>query len=116
DTPRSVVMGLNPISIGNSLPSLRSPCKSRPAPIGLFAGDALYPARKATWPRRYVRGEAVRQVAPAIRLGSIQTVLSAGHLRFQSGHEIRQQGHHSGRPQSALPVAGPTFARRQVAP
>ena len=47
-TPRSLVMGLNPISMGNSLPSLRSPCRSRQAPIGLFAGDALYPVRKAT--------------------------------------------------------------------
>ena len=54
--PSSVSIGLRPISIGNSLPSLFSPYRSRPAPIGRETGPEKNEDRKS----RMVGAEARR--------------------------------------------------------
>ena len=48
----AIRMGFNPISTGNSVPSFRSPKRSRPAPMDRASGRDINSARTAGCPRR----------------------------------------------------------------
>ncbi len=50
--PSSLWMGLSPISSGTSVPSLRRPKRSRPAPMARTSGAAKKAARCPGWASR----------------------------------------------------------------
>ena len=64
-TPSSVCSGLRLISIGNSLPSLRSPYSSTPAPTALTRGSAKNPARCPGCLSRKRSGTSISMVCPS---------------------------------------------------
>ena len=59
ETLPSVRRGLKSISTGNSLPSRRRPCSSRPPPIGRASGILSKPRRCVTWTARSASGRRI---------------------------------------------------------